>query len=120
MAAAPWPPPPRLSGCPLPFSTEAAVDPEEAFVAALSSCHMLWFLALASKAGLIIDSYTDAAEGLLEANAQGQWSMTRVVLRPKVTAIVEPDRAQLEGLHHQAHQACFLARSVTCAIEVEL
>jgi len=79
---------------------------------------MLWFLALASKARLIIDSYTDAAEGLLEADANGLWSMTRVVLRPKVTGAA--DRTQLEPLHHRAHQACFLARSVTCAIVVEL
>lgn len=105
---------------PVPLSTEAAVDPEEAFVAALSSCHMLWFLALAAKAGLVLDTYADAASGLLEADAQGQWSMTQVVLRPRVTAAVMPERALLETLHHRAHESCFLARSVRCAIRVEV
>ena len=105
---------------PLPFSTEAAVDPEEAFVASLSSCHMLWFLALASKEGLVLDSYVDDASGVLKADAEGLWSMTEVVLRPKVTAAVTPERSVLEKLHHRAHEACFLARSVKCTIRVEL
>ena len=105
---------------PTPLSTEAAVDPEEGFVAALSSCHMLWFLAFAAQEGLELDSYVDEASGLLEADPQGWWSMTQVVLRPKVTAAVMPERQVLEKLHHRAHESCFLARSVKCAIRVEL
>ena len=104
---------------PVPLSTEAAVDPEEAFVAALSSCHMLWFLALASKQGVVVDSYTDQASGLLEADAKGAWSMTQVVLRPKLNCATQPAKALLESLHHQAHESCFLARSVTAVIRIE-
>lgn len=81
---------------------------------------MLWFLAFASKDGLIIDSYVDEASGVLEADAKGLFSMTKVVLRPKVTAAEMPAREVLEALHHRAHESCFLARSVTCSIQVEL
>ncbi|PDT03599.1 peroxiredoxin [Rhizobium chutanense] len=99
---------------PLPYSAEDAVDPEEAFVASLSSCHMLWFLSLAVKQGFCVDSYTDAAEGVMEKNAAGRLAMTVVTLRPHVVFSGEkqPSPSELEALHHRAHSECFIANSV--------
>lgn len=104
---------------PLPWSAEAAVDPEELFVASLSACHMLWFLDLARRAGLEITRYSDAAEGLMAKNAQGRLAMTRVVLRPSVKIANAADRQKLAGVHHAAHEACFIANSVTTEVVVE-
>ncbi len=106
---------------PLPWSDPAAVDPEEAFVAALSSCHMLWFLDLAARAGWDIVSYDDEASGVMAADAQGRQVMTEVTLRPvvRLAAGVERDQAALQALHHRAHEACFLANSVRTRIECE-
>jgi organic hydroperoxide reductase OsmC/OhrA len=104
----------------VPLSQEAAVDPEEAFVAALSSCHMLWFLSLAAKRGLRVDHYTDGAGGVMGKNASGRMAMTRVTLRPRVTfSGQQPSRAQVEELHHQAHEECFIANSVTTDVRCE-
>ncbi|MEK1906343.1 MAG: OsmC family protein [Pseudomonas sp.] len=98
---------------PLPGSREDAVDPEEAFVASLSSCHMLWFLSLAARDGWRVDGYRDPAEGRMGKNAEGRLAMTRVTLRPAVTfAGNAPTSAQLDALHHEAHEACFIANSV--------
>lgn len=98
---------------PLPGSREDAVDPEEAFVASLSSCHMLWFLSLAARDGWCVDSYRDAAEGRMGRNAEGRLAMTRVTLRPAVAFMgAAPSREQLVALHHEAHEACFIANSV--------
>ena len=99
---------------PLPMSESAAVDPEEAFVASLSSCHMLWFLALARKQGFVIDSYRDEAIGTMGKNASGKLAMTRVTLRPAAVfaGARHPDLAQLDDLHEAAHAQCFIARSV--------
>ena len=99
---------------PLPMSQADAVDPEEAFVASLSSCHMLWFLSLAAKQRLVVDTYEDRAEGIMEKNGQGKLAMTRVTLRPRVvfSGASVPDPAQLTALHHQAHEECFIASSV--------
>ncbi|MBY5794592.1 OsmC family protein [Rhizobium leguminosarum] len=99
---------------PLPYSAEDAVDPEEAFVASLSSCHMLWFLSLAAKQRFCVDSYTDAAEGVMEKNAEGRLAMTVVTLRPHVVFSGEkqPSLSELESLHHRAHDECFIANSV--------
>src|SRR5881396_3620446 len=96
---------------PLPWSVAAAVDPEEAFVASLSSCHMLWFLSLAAQRKLRVDSYSDAAVGLLKKNAEGKLAMTRVTLRPKVAFSGDriPTREEIDRLHHEAHEECFLA-----------
>ena len=90
---------------PLPMSEATAVDPEEAFVASLSSCHLLWFLSLAAKRGYVVDSYADDACGVMEQNAAGRLMMTRVTLRPLVTfsGANLPDRAALDALHHAAH-----------------
>lgn len=99
---------------PLPMSDAAAVDPEEAFVAALSSCHMLWFLAIAAKRKFCVDLYRDAAVGLMARNAQGKMAMTVVTLRPEVrfSGGRLPTREQLDRLHHEAHEECFIASSV--------
>ena len=104
----------------VPMSDPAAVDPEEAFVAALSSCHMLFFLAFAAKAGFVVDRYRDAAVGLLGRDDRGRTSMTVVTLRPEVAFDgTAPDAAALAGLHHRAHEACYIANSVRTEVRVE-
>jgi organic hydroperoxide reductase OsmC/OhrA len=106
---------------PVPMSDASAVDPEEAFVASLSSCHMLWFLSLAAKRKLRVDRYFDDASGLLEKDAGGKLAMTRVTLRPKVEFSGDryPTREELDQLHHDAHAECFLARSVKTEMRCE-
>jgi organic hydroperoxide reductase OsmC/OhrA len=105
---------------PAPWSNPAGVDPEEAFVASLASCHMLFFVDFARRAGLLVESYVDAAEGVLEKNAAGKMAMTRVTLRPLVEWGGEaPDAAAIADLHHRAHEACFIANSVTTEVRVE-
>ena len=104
-----------------PWSDAAAVDPEEAYVAALSSCHMLWFLSLAAGAGFVVESYADDAVGHMREVRPQRPAITEVILRPRV--VFDPahaaDDAQLQALHHQAHEHCFLANSVKTAIRVE-
>ena len=104
----------------VPFSDPAAVDPEEAMVASLSSCHMLWFLDFAARAGLVVDRYEDQASGMLGRNEAGRSYMSEVVLRP-VTSFVgrQPDQAEVDHLHHQAHENCDMANSVRATITVE-
>ena len=106
---------------PLPMSDARAVDPEEAFVAALASCHMLWFLDIASRAGYAIASYEDGAEGRMGRNAAGKLVVDLVTLRPRVRVTGDrvPDAAALAALHHEAHEECFLANSVRCEIRCE-
>ena len=105
---------------PAPWSDAAGVDPEEAFVASLSSCHMLFFLDFAKRAGFAIASYVDAAEGVLGKLADGRMAMTRVTLRPRVEWDGEaPDAAALADLHHRAHEACFIANSVTTEVTID-
>ena len=106
---------------PLPYSDASAVDPEEAFVASLSSCHMLWFLSIAAKRKFCVDAYTDNAKGVMDKNADGKMAMTIVTLRPKVTFSGEklPTQAQVEELHHQAHDECFIANSVKTEVRCE-
>ena len=104
---------------PVPYAVEDAVDPEEMFVASLSTCHMLWFLDFAKRAGVVVEAYVDAAEGVLAKDAEGRLSMTVVTLRPLVT-LADPVRAgDLPGLHHQAHEACFIANSVKTEVLIE-
>jgi organic hydroperoxide reductase OsmC/OhrA len=105
---------------PQPLTVEAAVDPEEAFVASIASCHMLWFLSLAAEQGFVVESYDDTAEGALGKNAEGRVAMTRVVLRPRIAygARATPSAAQIAALHHEAHERCFIANSVTTEISV--
>ena len=99
---------------PLPYSVEDAVDPEEAFVAALSSCHMLWFLSIAAKQGYVVERYVDAAVGLMGPDAGGREAMLEIRLRPAVTFSDErqPSDEQLAALHDAAHSECFIANSV--------
>ena len=105
---------------PLPFSDPAGVDPEEAFVAALSSCHMLWFLHLAGRQGLVVESYEDEAVGVLEKNADGRVAMTVVTLRPRIVFVgTQPSAEDLNTLHHRAHEECYIANSVTTEVRCE-
>lgn len=101
-----------------PFADPAAVDPEEAFVASLSSCHMLWFLALAARAGYVVDAYDDTAAGHMEGDPEAGAAITEVVLRPHVrfSGGRAPDEAAVKRLHHEAHALCFIARSVRSRI----
>ncbi len=99
----------------------ARVNPEEALVGALSSCHMLTFLAVAARAKLTVDAYEDDAVGYLEKNAEGRVAVTRVTLRPHVRFAegVAVDAERLAKLHEQAHRACFVANSVKTIVSVE-
>ena len=103
-----------------PWSVEAAVDPEEAFVASLSACHMLWFLHVAKDAGFSVVSYRDDAEGVMAKNAEGRWAMTKVTLRPYIVFNGnQPSAAGLDQLHHRAHEECYIANSVRSEVAVE-
>lgn len=106
---------------PLPMSVAAAVDPEEAFVASLSSCHMLWFLSLAAKHGFVVDDYRDEAVGIMERNDGGRLAMTRVTLRPaaRYGGDRRPSPAEEDALHHAAHEECFIASSVKTLVTCE-
>lgn len=94
------------------------VDPEEALVAAISSCHMLSFLAVAARKRVTVDSYKDRAVGKMEKNAEGRLAVTRCDLYPKVVFASEVDAKTLEQLHHMAHEQCFIANSVKTEIVV--
>jgi organic hydroperoxide reductase OsmC/OhrA len=106
---------------PQPLSDPAGVDPEEAFVASLSSCHLLWFLSLAAGDGWTVDHYEDAAEGRMGRDGQGRIVITSVILRPlcRFGGDKQPSAAELHSLHHRAHQACFIANSVRCEVRCE-
>lgn len=106
---------------PPPGSDPAGVDPEEAFVASLSSCHMLWFLAIAAKRGFIVDRYEDNPVGTLERNAERKFFMSVVTLRPGITFSGErqPTSEELAQLHHKAHEECYIANSVKTEVRVE-
>ena len=105
---------------PPPLSDPAGVDPEEALVASAAACHMLWFLALAQQAGLAVESYADSAEGEMGRIAPGRTAITRIVLRPQIAfAGRGPDGEELERLHHEAHERCFIANSLKSEIVVE-
>ena len=105
---------------PLPMSNESAVDPEEAFVAAVSSCHMLWFLSIAAEKNFIVESYEDNAIGVLGKNGEGKLAMTKITLKPKVNFNDKtfPPRKQVDELHRLAHEKCFIANSVKTKITI--
>jgi organic hydroperoxide reductase OsmC/OhrA len=104
----------------LPYSDPAAVDPEEGFVASISSCHMLWFLDIACRAGFVVDGYVDEAVGVMEPNAQNKLVVSRVTLRPRVRFHGrQPTREEHDQLHHRAHEECFIANSVKSEIVCE-
>ena len=102
-------------------SVAAAVDPEEALVAAASSCHMLWFLSLAVKGGFVVDRYVDDAYGVMEKDANGRLAITRITLRPLIefSGARRPDAAGIAALHEAAHAECFIANSLKSEIVVE-
>ena len=106
---------------PLPMSDAQAVDPEELFVAALSSCHMLWFLSLTRDAGFVVDRYEDEAVGQMARDAQRRMMMSTVTLRPRVQFAPghAPSREQLQALHHEAHEQCYIANSVRTQVRCE-
>ena len=105
---------------PLPMSVAENIDPEEALVAATSSCHMLFFLSLAAQRGYVIDDYRDDAVGELGKNAAGRLGMTRIVLRPRIAFAGEaPSPEALAALHHAAHERCYIANSLTADVVVE-
>lgn len=106
---------------PAPMSDAGGVDPEEALVASLASCHMLFFLDLASRKGLDVASYRDRATGEMGKRADGKEAMVRATLHPHVTFAGEPPNpGMVEALHHRAHELCYIANSVSFPVEVEL
>lgn len=111
----------QASAAPAYLGNPNLVDPEEAFVASLSSCHMLTFLAIAAKKKLVLDEYVDEAIGYMEKNAEGRLAITRVILRPrlKFSGEKQPTAQELEEMNHAAHEQCFIANSVKTEIKVE-
>src|SRR5262245_29248488 len=106
---------------PVPYSVVEAVDPEEALVAAAASCHMLWFLSITAKHGYVVESYVDNAVGIMEKNSEGKIAITRIKLRPRIefSGDRSPSAEELQALHHQAHDECFIANSLKSEIAVE-
>ena len=103
---------------PLPYSVEANVDPEEAYIAAISSCHMLTFLSLAAPKRIVVESYTDNATGVME-KVDGKLVVSRVELKPTIVYVGETPSAEMQAeLHHMAHEQCFIANSVKTQIEM--
>ncbi len=109
-----------VSSVPLPYSKTENVDPEEAFVAAISSCHMLTFLYLAAKEKFVVDSYDDLAVGTMTRNEKGRMAITSVRLAPKIafSGAAAPSDHDVRHLHHAAHEECFIANSVLTEITV--
>lgn len=105
----------------LPYSRADAADPEEMFVASLSTCHMLWFLSLAAAKGFVVDSYRDDAVGVMARNERGKPFVAKVTLRPRIdfSGGKHPTAADLDALHHKAHEECFIANSVRTEIAIE-
>lgn len=107
---------------PVPYSNPNFLDPEQTFVASLSTCHMLFFLDLCSRDGIIVDSYTDDAIGVLKRTGRNKMAMTKVTLRPKGAYSGDniPTMEQLEDIHHRAHELCYIANSVSSEIIAEI
>ena len=106
---------------PLPMSEAANVDPEEALVAAVSSCHMLFFLSIAAQRGFVVDRYNDAALGTLDTNSEGRKAMTLITLRPSIVFSGEraPGDEELAAIHHAAHERCYIANSIKAEIVIQ-
>ncbi len=103
-----------------PWAVAAAVDPEEALVAAVSSCHMLFFLSIASRAGIVVERYDDPAEGLMERRPDGRVAITQVTLRPRVAISGTPPTAEeFARWHHEAHEECYIASSIRAEVICE-
>lgn len=109
-----------VSSVPLPYSKAENVDPEEALVAAISSCHMLTFLYRAAKAGFVVDTYNDSAVGTMATDSRGRQSITTVTLAPAIlfSGVKEPSDEVVGRLHHEAHEECYIANSVRSEITV--
>jgi organic hydroperoxide reductase OsmC/OhrA len=105
----------------VPYSRADAVDPEEALVAALSSCHMLTFLFFAAKGGYVVDSYVDDAVGVMTKNERGKLFVSKTTLRPRIAfaGAKQPSAAELDQLHHHAHEECYIANSVLTEVVIE-
>ncbi len=105
----------------VPYSRLDAIDPEEALVAALSSCHMLTFLYFAAKGGYVVDSYEDDAVGVMTKNERGKLFVSKTTLRPRIafSGAKQPSAAQLDELHHHAHEECYIANSVLTEVAIE-
>ena len=105
---------------PLPYSIEANVDPEEAFIASLSSCHMLFFLSFAANRKYVVESYSDQATGVMQLNESNKMAMTEVTLNPIIefSGELQPTLEQIEKIHHNAHKQCFIANSVKTSIKI--
>lgn len=112
---------PAPSVVPAPWSNPAGVDPEEAFVASVASCHMLTFVWLASRAGFQLDRYDDEAVGTMTKNEHGVPWVSVITLRPRFvwSGEKQPDAAEVERLHHQAHEQCFIANSIKTEVRIE-
>ena len=105
---------------PMPWANPDAIDPEEAFVASVASCHMLFFLDFARRSGLVVTGYEDEAEGEMHKGSDGRTRITRIALRPRIVfAGEEPDQAVIDELHHKSHEACFIANSITSEVVIE-
>ena len=106
---------------PPPFSDPAGVDPEEALVASLASCHMLFVLDFARRGGFVVETYDDEAEGMMETGPDGRAWMARVTLRPHIifTGDKRPTHIDVDALHHKAHAACYIANSVKSEVRIE-
>jgi organic hydroperoxide reductase OsmC/OhrA len=104
----------------LPLSREDAVDPEEALVAAVSSCHMLFFLGFAAKAGFVVDKYEDAALGVMTKNENGKLFVSKITLNPAITfsGSKRPSPEEIDALHHHSHEECYVANSVRAEVVV--
>jgi organic hydroperoxide reductase OsmC/OhrA len=111
----------EASAAPAYLGNPQHVDPEEAYVASLSSCHMLTFLAIACKQKFVLDEYLDEAVGMMEKNAEGKMAITKVTLKPKIkfSGDKQPTKEELDKMHHAAHENCFIASSVKTEITVE-
>lgn len=106
---------------PLPYSIEANVDPEEAFVASISSCHMLFFLSIAAKRGFIVEQYTDHATGFMGKDNDGKNFIKKVILAPEIqfSESAKPSKDEISDIHHESHEQCFIANSVKSKVVVQ-
>ncbi len=106
---------------PVPLSSLEAIDPEEALVAATSSCHMLFFLSIAAKRGFVVDSYRDQAFGVMGKNSEGKTYMSKITLRPIIqfSGVKQPNAAEIEEIHQEAHGLCFVGNSLKSEIVIE-
>ncbi len=107
---------------PYPYSIESHIDPEEAFVASLSSCHMLFFLSIAAKRKFVVDEYVDDAVGIMAENDEGKLAITQVTLRPRIifSGGKQPSKSQISKMHHQSHEQCFIANSMKTNVVTEI